>query len=149
MISSYHSGIINSSSSEKLNRTSGITSKPHRSNGSMENRGKKIVAMPASLYNHFRPVESNIPIEDMSQFLYFGQKLRGTGRSFSSLSSSPLPPFFSCHSKVTRLAFTLFAARDNTADFFPFARVYDVSMTKGYAALAGLHTGLSTICLTV
>uniref|UniRef100_A0ABD2W0Q1 receptor protein-tyrosine kinase n=1 Tax=Trichogramma kaykai TaxID=54128 RepID=A0ABD2W0Q1_9HYME len=43
-----------------------------------QQRGKKIVVMPASLYNHFNPVESNIPIEDMSQFLYFGQKLKGT-----------------------------------------------------------------------
>ena len=39
-------------------------------------RRKNIVSMPESLYNYFRPVESNIPIEDMSQFLYFGQKIQ-------------------------------------------------------------------------
>jgi len=39
-------------------------------------RKKNTVSMPESLYNHFRPVESNIPVEDMSQFLYFGQKLQ-------------------------------------------------------------------------
>ncbi|XP_035725424.1 serine-rich adhesin for platelets-like isoform X2 [Vespa mandarinia] len=39
-------------------------------------RKKNIVSMPDSLYKHFRPVESNIPMEDMSQFLYFGQKLQ-------------------------------------------------------------------------
>ncbi|KAJ8680647.1 hypothetical protein QAD02_016434 [Eretmocerus hayati] len=64
-------------------RRSGTSgSKPQRTNSnantgsSLDHRGKKIVAMPESLYNHFRPVEDNIPIEDMSQFLYFGQKLR-------------------------------------------------------------------------
>ncbi|KAG7208591.1 hypothetical protein KM043_014802 [Ampulex compressa] len=41
-----------------------------------EARKKNTVSMPESLYNHFRPVESNIPVEDMSQFLYFGQKLQ-------------------------------------------------------------------------
>lgn len=30
------------------------------------------------LYNHFRPVEANIPIEDRTQFLHFGQKLPQT-----------------------------------------------------------------------
>ncbi|EFN86066.1 Tyrosine kinase receptor Cad96Ca [Harpegnathos saltator] len=39
-------------------------------------RRKNTVAMSESLYKHFRPVESNIPVEDMSQFLYFGQKLQ-------------------------------------------------------------------------
>lgn len=39
-------------------------------------RRKNTVAMPESLYNHFRPVESNIPMEDMTQFLYFGQKIQ-------------------------------------------------------------------------
>lgn len=71
-----------------LRRNGTTNSKPHRggnsnssgSNNFMDQRVKKIVAMPASLYNHFNPVESNIPIEDMSQFLYFGQKLRGTGK---------------------------------------------------------------------
>lgn len=42
-------------------------------------RRKNTVSMPESLYNHFRPVESNIPVEDMSQFLYFGQKLPADG----------------------------------------------------------------------
>ena len=41
-----------------------------------DNRRKNTVAMPESLYNHFRPVESNIPVEDMTQFLYFGQKIQ-------------------------------------------------------------------------
>ncbi|XP_012287979.1 uncharacterized protein LOC105703850 isoform X2 [Orussus abietinus] len=40
-----------------------------------EVKGRNTVSMPESLYNHFRPVESNIPVEDMTQFLYFGQKL--------------------------------------------------------------------------
>ncbi|XP_053994455.1 uncharacterized protein LOC128884830 [Hylaeus volcanicus] len=41
-----------------------------------DTRKKNIVSMPESLYNYFRPVESNIPVEDMSQFLYFGQKIQ-------------------------------------------------------------------------
>ncbi|XP_076277846.1 uncharacterized protein LOC143207872 isoform X2 [Lasioglossum baleicum] len=41
-----------------------------------ETRKRNIVSMPESLYNYFRPVESNIPVEDMSQFLYFGQKIQ-------------------------------------------------------------------------
>ncbi|XP_057325159.1 serine-rich adhesin for platelets-like [Microplitis mediator] len=41
-----------------------------------QSRRKNTVVMPESLYNHFRPVERNIPIEDMTQFRYFGQKIR-------------------------------------------------------------------------
>ncbi|XP_033335308.2 uncharacterized protein LOC117225703 [Megalopta genalis] len=46
-----------------------------------ESRKKNIVSMPESLYNYFRPVESNIPVEDMSQFLYFGQKIQPEPRN--------------------------------------------------------------------
>lgn len=49
-------------------------------------RRKNTVAMPESLYNHFRPVESNIPVEDMTQFLYFGQKI--PAESHNSTGSS-------------------------------------------------------------
>lgn len=75
-------------------RSSGTTTSTTSSSGagnyvgSLEYRGKKTVAMPASLYNHFRPVESNIPIEDMSQFLYFGQKIGRGAATGESLSSS-------------------------------------------------------------
>lgn len=55
-----------------------------------ENRRKNIVAMPDSLYNHFRPVESNIPVEDMSQFLYFGQKLNPETQNSSSKNNNSL-----------------------------------------------------------
>ncbi|XP_011506607.1 PREDICTED: uncharacterized protein LOC105369064 [Ceratosolen solmsi marchali] len=78
-----------SSNGGRRSGTMSISSKPYRNNASMEHRVKKIVSMPASLYNHFRPVESNIPIEDMSQFLYFGQKLRGTGMAKDTSSMSP------------------------------------------------------------
>ena len=47
-----------------------------KSSDTSETRGKNTVPMPESLYNYFRPVESNIPVEDMSQFLYFGQKIQ-------------------------------------------------------------------------
>ncbi|XP_032689280.1 mucin-5AC-like [Odontomachus brunneus] len=48
----------------------------HQKPNDTDARKKNTVSMPKSLYNHFRPVESNIPVEDMSQFLYFGQKLQ-------------------------------------------------------------------------
>ncbi|KAI4498626.1 hypothetical protein M0802_006332 [Mischocyttarus mexicanus] len=54
-----------------------VTSIPPLKSSEADNiRKKKTVSMPESLYKHFRPVESNIPMEDMSQFLYFGQKLQ-------------------------------------------------------------------------
>ncbi|XP_034949698.1 serine-rich adhesin for platelets-like [Chelonus insularis] len=57
-------------------------------------RRKNTVAMPESLYNHFRPVESNIPIEDMTQFRYFGQKIRlentTSNNSVEITSTSPV-----------------------------------------------------------
>ncbi|XP_020281407.1 mucin-17-like [Pseudomyrmex gracilis] len=66
--------------------------------GDAETRKKNTVSMPESLYNHFRPVESNIPVEDMSQFLYFGQKLHpdahnitGSNNSVETTSSISVP----------------------------------------------------------
>ncbi|XP_015172956.1 PREDICTED: serine-rich adhesin for platelets isoform X2 [Polistes dominula] len=53
-----------------------VTSIPFKSLEADNIRRKNTVSMPESLYKHFRPVESNIPMEDMSQFLYFGQKLQ-------------------------------------------------------------------------
>lgn len=54
---------------------------------------KNTVSMPESLYNYFRPVESNIPVEDMSQFLYFGQKIQPENatvhNSNNSVESTP------------------------------------------------------------
>ncbi|KAK9298699.1 hypothetical protein QLX08_008065 [Tetragonisca angustula] len=58
-------------------------------------RKKNIVSMPESLYNYFRPVESNIPIEDMSQFLYFGQKIQPETQNTTgnnSVESTPTVP---------------------------------------------------------
>ncbi|XP_071646170.1 uncharacterized protein [Temnothorax longispinosus] len=56
--------------------------------GDADTRKKNTVSMPESLYNHFRPVESNIPVEDMSQFLYFGQKLQRENVTNSSNNNS-------------------------------------------------------------
>ncbi|XP_063974035.1 uncharacterized protein LOC135160874 isoform X2 [Diachasmimorpha longicaudata] len=57
-----------------VSRNSSIFSRNQKSPDDVSRR-KNTVAMPESLYNHFRPVESNIPLEDMTQFLYFGQKI--------------------------------------------------------------------------
>ncbi|XP_018368697.1 PREDICTED: mucin-4-like [Trachymyrmex cornetzi] len=56
--------------------------------GDAEMRKKNTVSMPESLYKHFRPVESNIPVEDMSQFLYFGQKLQPDALNVTSSSNN-------------------------------------------------------------
>ncbi|XP_076234050.1 uncharacterized protein LOC143178980 [Calliopsis andreniformis] len=65
----------NSSSSPSVSTSSSVLgSSPKASDA--ETRKKNTVPMPESLYNYFRPVESNIPVEDMSQFLYFGQKIQ-------------------------------------------------------------------------
>ncbi|KYQ51355.1 Tyrosine kinase receptor Cad96Ca [Trachymyrmex zeteki] len=56
--------------------------------GDAEMRKKNTVSMPESLYNHFRPVESNIPVEDMSQFLYFGQKLQPDALNVTNSSNN-------------------------------------------------------------
>jgi len=56
--------------------------------GETDTRKKNIVSMPESLYKHFRPVESNIPVEDMSQFLYFGQKLQPDAQNVTNSSNN-------------------------------------------------------------
>ncbi|XP_011879664.1 PREDICTED: mucin-12-like [Vollenhovia emeryi] len=56
--------------------------------GDADTRKKNTVAMPESLYNHFRPVESNIPVEDMSQFLYFGQKLQPDAQNVTNSNNN-------------------------------------------------------------
>ncbi|XP_037874706.1 mucin-4 [Bombyx mori] len=40
------------------------------------------------IYNHFRPLETELPVEDMAPFIYFGKKLGGTGIS-DNLTNSP------------------------------------------------------------
>ncbi|KAG6797454.1 hypothetical protein HZU73_07274 [Apis mellifera caucasica] len=68
-----------------------------KSSDTSETRGKNTVPMPESLYNYFRPVESNIPVEDMSQFLYFGQKIQpeiqnGTSNNNDTAESTATAP---------------------------------------------------------
>ncbi|XP_046625396.1 uncharacterized protein LOC124307595 isoform X1 [Neodiprion virginianus] len=50
------------------------------------------VMMSDSLYKHFRPVESNVPIEEMTQFLYFGQKLSPETQNTTSSNSVEVTP---------------------------------------------------------
>ncbi|KOC64240.1 Tyrosine kinase receptor Cad96Ca [Habropoda laboriosa] len=69
--------ITNTDSSSSLPSTTSSTLNVNGQKSSDSDvRKKNIVSMPDSLYNYFRPVESNIPVEDMSQFLYFGQKIQ-------------------------------------------------------------------------
>ncbi|KYM96626.1 Tyrosine kinase receptor Cad96Ca, partial [Cyphomyrmex costatus] len=79
-----------SPTTEKNENISSIASTPatNQKLGDTETRKKNTVSMPESLYNHFRPVESNIPVEDMSQFLYFGQKLQPDAQNVTSNSNN-------------------------------------------------------------
>lgn len=74
-----------SSTSSSIATTSMST---NQKSGDADTRKKNIVSMPESLYKHFRPVESNIPMEDMSQFLYFGQKLQPDAQNVTSNSNN-------------------------------------------------------------
>ncbi|PBC31179.1 Tyrosine kinase receptor [Apis cerana cerana] len=72
---------------------------PNQKSSDTETRGRNTVPMPESLYNYFRPVESNIPVEDMSQFLYFGQKIQpeiqngtGSGSNNNTAESTATAP---------------------------------------------------------
>ncbi|CAK9831600.1 Tyrosine kinase receptor Cad96Ca [Anthophora retusa] len=71
-----NNSINNSSSSSSSATTSSSLNANVQKISDAEVRKKNIVSMSESLYNYFRPVESNIPVEDMSQFLYFGQKIQ-------------------------------------------------------------------------
>ncbi|XP_031841312.1 uncharacterized protein LOC116430833 [Nomia melanderi] len=55
-------------------------------------RKRNIVSMSESLYNYFRPVESNIPVEDMTQFLYFGQKIQPETQNATGNDSTEATP---------------------------------------------------------
>lgn len=58
-------------------------------------KNNKTTTMSESLYKHFRPVESNIPIEEMTQFLYFGQKLSPETQNTTSSNSLEVTPTLS------------------------------------------------------
>ncbi|KAG6459669.1 hypothetical protein O3G_MSEX011516 [Manduca sexta] len=44
--------------------------------------------MSDEIYNHFRPLETELPVEEMAPFIYFGQKLGGPGIN-DNLTNSP------------------------------------------------------------
>lgn len=82
------------STSVKLNSSSEIVADNNDSNSTnsskaeFEIRRKNTVAMSQRLYNHFRPVEENIPIEERTQFLFFGQKLMPGQPNVTELASA-------------------------------------------------------------
>lgn len=86
----------NSSSTPSTPTSSSLLASSQKASDT-ESRKKNIVSMPESLYNYFRPVESNIPVEDMSQFLYFGQKIQAeppnsTGNNVEATPTAPTSP---------------------------------------------------------
>ncbi|KZC12270.1 Tyrosine kinase receptor Cad96Ca [Dufourea novaeangliae] len=96
--SNYSIGHRNSSSPPSTSPTTSSLPASGLKAPDTETRKKNIVSMPESLYNYFRPVESNIPVEDMSQFLYFGQKIQpetqnSTGNN--SVEATPTVPIAS------------------------------------------------------
>ncbi|KAJ0180179.1 hypothetical protein K1T71_004770 [Dendrolimus kikuchii] len=53
-----------------------------------DSRENQTLFMSDEIYNHFRPLETELPVEDMAPFIYFGQKLGGQVIS-DNLTNSP------------------------------------------------------------
>ncbi|XP_046960167.1 uncharacterized protein LOC124530197 [Vanessa cardui] len=53
-----------------------------------KDKGNQTLFMSEEIYNHFRPLEKELPDEDMAPFIYFGQKLGGPGFN-DNLTNSP------------------------------------------------------------
>ncbi|CAH2107874.1 unnamed protein product [Euphydryas editha] len=51
-------------------------------------KGNQTLFMSEEIYNHFRPLETELPDEEMAPFIYFGQKLGGQGIN-DNLTNSP------------------------------------------------------------
>lgn len=51
-------------------------------------KGNNTLFMSDEIYNHFRPLESELPAEDMAPFIFFGQKLGGSAIN-DNLTNSP------------------------------------------------------------
>lgn len=87
-----------------------IPTKSTQINGTDPRKNNNTVIMSESLYKHFRPVESNVPIEEMTQFLYFGQKLSPETQnttSSNSLEVTPtLPPIVSSRRRFSMKRFS-------------------------------------------
>ncbi|XP_043249753.1 uncharacterized protein LOC122395904, partial [Colletes gigas] len=93
--SNYSIGHRNSSSPPSSPTSSSLLASSQKPTDA-DARKKNIVSMPESLYNYFRPVESNIPVEDMSQFLYFGQKIQSEAHtSTGNTEATPTSPIAS------------------------------------------------------
>lgn len=56
--------------------------------GNKDSRENQTLFMSDEIYNHFRPLETELPVEDMTPFIYFGQKLGGQVIS-DNLTNSP------------------------------------------------------------
>ncbi|XP_050343040.1 uncharacterized protein LOC126768779 [Nymphalis io] len=53
-----------------------------------KDKGNHTLFMSEEIYNHFRPLETELPDEEMAPFIYFGQKLGGPGFN-DNLTNSP------------------------------------------------------------
>lgn len=51
-------------------------------------KGNQTLFMSEEIYNHFRPLETELPDEEMAPFIYFGQKIGGQGIN-DNLTNSP------------------------------------------------------------
>lgn len=51
-------------------------------------KGNQTLFMSEEIYNHFRPLETELPDEEMAPFIFFGQKLGGQGIN-DNLTNSP------------------------------------------------------------
>ncbi|XP_012262116.2 uncharacterized protein LOC105689572 isoform X1 [Athalia rosae] len=86
------SGYPSASRNSSVNVQRATAPKNTAINDSDGRKNNNTVIMSDSLYKHFRPVESNVPIEEMTQFLHFGQKLSPETQNTTSSNSLEVTP---------------------------------------------------------
>lgn len=103
----------------------------------LEMRRRNTVSMPDALYHHFSPVDSSIPMEDMNQFLHFGQKIQ------SSTSSNAIMPNQPRRADMTRLMSTQATHRSMmmAADQMLVGQLEDNNIAKSKSTLLGMYYG--------
>lgn len=83
--------IINKDEKSEANTIANSTDTKNTKLIKIENDKEKVnhtLFMSDEIYNHFRPLESELPVEDMAPFIFFGQKIGGQAIS-DNLTNSP------------------------------------------------------------
>lgn len=83
--------IVNKNEKLEANTIANSTETKHTKLIKIENEKEKenhTLFMSDEIYNHFRPLETELPVEDMAPFIFFGQKIGGQAIS-DNLTNSP------------------------------------------------------------